>query len=114
MAARKKPPSARLPRRRVAIGPPRPQYLDSPDVDKVVMMLLALAADVSVLRDRLDTHEALAEKRTAPTSRRVEAYKLDAQRRTAREQQRHAMMQRVLRVLTEEADAVREAAASRG
>lgn len=96
------------PRKRVAIGPPRPQYLDSPDADKVLMMLLALAADVSALRDRLDTHEALAEKRVAPTSQRVEAYKLDAKRRGMREQRRHALLKRVLRVLTEEVDAIRE------
>jgi hypothetical protein len=109
MSARKSSVSARAPRKRVAIGPPRPQYLNSPDADKVVMMLLALAADVSALRDRLDTHEALAEKRTAPTLKKVEAFKLDEKRRSQRESQRHAMIRRVLRVLTEEVDAIREA-----
>lgn len=117
-AARSKPsrpklapnkPHPRRPRKRVAIGPPRPQYLQGQDVDKVVMMLLALTVEVSALRDRLDTHEALAEKRTTPSSQRVETYKLDAKRRSQREQQRHDMLQRVLRVMTEEADAMREA-----
>lgn len=109
MTTARSKPNPRRPRKRVAIGPPRPQYLEGQDVDKVVMMLLALTAEVSALRDRLDTHEALAEKRTAPSSQRVEAYKLNAKRRSQREQQRHDMLKRVLRVMTEEADATREA-----
>ena len=109
MSSKKKSVAPRLRRKRVAIGPPRPQYLESKDADKVVMMLLALAADVSALRDRIDTHEALAEKGAAPTSKRVESYKLDGRRRSAREAQRHAMIGRVLRVLTEEVDAIRDA-----
>ena len=109
MSSNKKSALPRLRRKRVAIGPPRPQYLDSKDADKVVMMLLALAADVSALRDRIDTHEALAEKRAAPTSTRVESFKLDARRRSAREAQRHAMIGRVLRVLTAEVDVLRDA-----
>jgi hypothetical protein len=112
MSASKKSVAKRLPRKRVAIGPPRPQYLNSPDADKVVMMLLALAADVSALRDRLDTHEALAEKGVQPTPKKVEAFKLDDRRRSQRESQRQAMIRRVLRVLTEEVDAIREAAQS--
>jgi hypothetical protein len=39
----------------------------------------------------------------------VEAFKLDAKRRSQRETRRHAMLRRVLRVLTEEVDAIREA-----
>ena len=100
----------RLARKRVAIGPPRPQYLDSRDADKLMIMMLALAAEVSAMRDRLDTHEALAEKHVAPIADSVEAYELPATRRAQRETRRVAMLHRVLRVLTEEVDAIREAA----
>jgi hypothetical protein len=99
----------RSPRKRVAKGPPRPQYLDSPDVDKVVIMLMALAAEVSVLRDRLDTHEGLAESGTAATAMAVEQFALTEQRQAARELQRQAMLRRLLRVLTEEVDELRQA-----
>ena len=101
-----KPPRAA--RKRVAKGPPRPQYLDSPDVDKVVMMMMALAAEVAVLRDRLDTHEALAEAGQASTGAAVERFVLTEQRQAKREAERHAMLKRLLRVLTEEVDALRE------
>lgn len=101
--------SPRLPRRRVAKGPPRPQYLDSPDTDKVVIMMMALAAEVSALRDRLDTHEALAEADLVATRDAVERFELDGARQAERETQRGAMLRRVLRVLTEEIDALHEA-----
>jgi hypothetical protein len=100
----------RAPRKRVAKGPPRPQYLESPDTDKVVIMLVALAAEVSALRDRIDTHEALGDARRAVDSTTVEAFVLDEPRQALRESRRHAMLKRVLRVLTEEVDALREAA----
>ncbi len=61
-------------RRRFANGPPRPQYLADVDVDKAVMMMLSLAAEVSALRERLDTHERLAEGAQPPTPATVEAY----------------------------------------
>ncbi len=109
MPAAEKP--TRAPRRRVAKGPPRPQYLESPDVDKVVIMLLALAAEVSALRDRVDTHEALAEGGNTPTGRAVEGYALPAERQSERETRRQAMLHRVLRVLAEEVDGLREAGA---
>ena len=51
---------ARLPRRRVAIGPARPQYMHDVETDRMMMIVTALAAEVAALRDRLDTHEALA------------------------------------------------------
>ncbi len=100
---------ARAPRKRVAKGPPRPQYLESPDVDKVVIMLLALAAEVSALRDRVDTHEALADEGSAPTRAAVEGHALPVERQGEREIRRQAMLRRVLRVLTEEVDVLREA-----
>ena len=39
----------------------RPQFIRNVDMDKVVDALLRLAMEVSVIRDRLDIHEALAE-----------------------------------------------------
>lgn len=92
------------PRPRKARGQDRPQYLESTDLDRVMLMLTSLMSEVSVLRDRLDTHEALAAQGVVATTEAVEAYVLETERETAREAMRDAMLNRVLRVLFEDRD----------
>lgn len=91
------------PRPRRARGQERPTYL-SPDLDRIMIMFTGLMAEVSALRDRVDTHEALAEQGKIATSDAVERYELDDERRSARDARRDAMLSRVLRVLYEERD----------
>ena len=93
----------RRPRRRVARGPARPQYLRPTDVDAVLQVVIALMSEVSALRDRLDTHELLAAAGQVATPAAVEGHRPDADQRTLREQRRQAMLNRTLRVLTEDA-----------
>lgn len=85
-------------------GQARPQYLDSPDLDRVFIMMMSMLSEVSALRDRLDTHEALADQGIVATHAQVEAYTVDAARQQAREAQRQALLDRVLRVIVEERD----------
>ena len=70
-----------------------------------MVMMIALMGEVSALRDRLDTHEAVADLGGAPTTQAVEAYELTEARRTVREANRQAMLKRVLRAITEEREA---------
>jgi len=105
------PAPTRKPRRRVAIGPARPQYLSAAELDKLTMIVTALAVEVSALRDRIDTHEALAEQSVAATSAAVECARPDDARLAARENARMGMLRRVFRVVTEEIDALRETGA---
>ena len=98
-------PTTRRPRPRKARGQERPQYLDSPDLDRVVIMLTSLMSEVSALRDRLDTHEALGGSGQVISTEAVEAFKLDPERHALREALRDGMLTRVLRVLFEERDA---------
>jgi hypothetical protein len=98
----------RRPRSRFAKGPPRPQYLQGADIDKVVMMLMALAADVSALRDRIDTHEALGDAGKQLSTDAVESFALPPERQAQREQQREAMLRRILRVVTEELESAQQ------
>lgn len=96
------------PRPRKARGQDRPAYLSPQDIDRVFMILTGLMAEVSALRDRIDTHEALAERGEVATSEAVERYELDAGRQAGREDRRDAMLTRVLRVLFEDRDPVQE------
>jgi hypothetical protein len=95
-------------RRRFARGPKRPRYLANPELDKFMMMLGALMIEVSAVRDRLDSHEALAERGLAPTAEALEAFRLTPERQAVREQRREAMLKRIFRVVLEELEESRE------
>ncbi len=88
-------------RRRYANGPARPKYLQSQDADRAVMMILALAAEVSALRERLDTHERLADAAQSATTRAVESFEPDATVEAERGVLRRSLIDRVARVLIE-------------
>ena len=93
---------ARLPRRRVAQGPARPTYLESAENDRLMMIVTALVSEVSALRDRLDTHELLADQGSAASHQAVEAFVLDEANDTRREAGRHALLHRVYRIVMED------------
>jgi len=96
------PGSARLPRRRVAKGPARPTYLESAENDRMMMIITALVSEVSALRDRVDTHELLAERGIAATRAAVESFALDETDGKRREAGRHALLHRVYRIVMED------------
>ena len=100
------------PRRRWARGVDRPTYLRPDDIDRVMIMLVALMSEVSSLRDRLDTHEAVAALGGAATSEAVERYELNPERQAVREENRQAMLKRVLRAITEQREAALDEATS--
>jgi hypothetical protein len=92
---------ATVKRRRYANGPPRPQYLSQADADRAVMMVLALAAEVSALRERLDTHERLADGALPATLAAVESYQTPEPVEAQRADARRALIDRIARVLIE-------------
>jgi hypothetical protein len=55
----------------------RPDFLDDPDAEKMLSMLMALVGEVSVLRERLDTVERLLETRGTISRADIEHYKPD-------------------------------------
>jgi len=75
--------------------------LSAADADRAVMMILALATEVSALRERLDTHEQLAAAGRLPEPGAVEAYAPDADVEAARAAARRSLIERITRVLLE-------------
>ncbi len=65
------------------------------------MMILALATEVSALRERLDTHERLAAGGRLPEAAAVEAFTPDETVDAARAAARRSLIERVTRVLLE-------------
>lgn len=65
------------------------------------MMILALATEVSALRERLDTHERLAASGSSPVPAAIEAYVPDEAVEAARAAARRSLIERITRVLLE-------------
>lgn len=82
----------------------RPQYFDDPSVDKLLAIVMGLAQEASVLRDRLDTHEKLAEQQIWASLAAVEGYVASDATAVERQVNRDEFVNRILRVITEELD----------
>lgn len=86
----------------------RPQFSENPEVDRLMAMTMALASEVAVLRERLDTFETLADGNGVVRQSDIERFQPDADHEARRQQWRHDFLDRVLYILRAEADAVVE------
>lgn len=86
----------------------RPVYFDDPQIDKMLAIIMALTAEVSVLRDRLDTLEHLIQDKGILSIDEIETYQPDEQVTKEREQRRAEYIARVLRVVQEEVEALQQ------
>ncbi|MCS6927429.1 MAG: hypothetical protein NZ578_16185 [Candidatus Binatia bacterium] len=84
----------------------RPTFFTDPQVEKVLAMTMALAGEVSVLRERLDTVERLAEAKGLFSRQDIEAYRPSARVAEERERWRKEYIARILRVVHEELEAI--------
>lgn len=75
----------------------RPQYFDDPASDRTLSIVMALVAELSVLRQRLDTVERLLEASGGPSRDAIEAYQPDADAAYERGVATKAYIARVMR-----------------
>lgn len=87
----------------------RPRYFDDPAVDRVLSIAMAVAGEVAVLRERLDTVERLLEAKGTLTRADIEAYQPDRQAGRERGLLHKAFIARVLRGVQQDAEAIAEA-----
>lgn len=73
----------------------RPQFFQDPAMDEAMSMIMVLASEVSVLRDRLDTFERLSAAGGGPTSEDIEQFVPDDSCLNEREAARQAFLQRL-------------------
>ncbi len=83
----------------------RPYFFDDPTSDKLLSIVMALAGEVSVLHDRLDSALRLLEERGTLPPDAVEGYRPDQAVRAERDAWREEFLQRVLRVVHAEVEA---------
>ena len=79
----------------------RPFFMRDPDVDRLLAIVTALTAELSVVRERVDTAERLADRGLPATPANIEAYDPEPAVETAREAIRSAMLDRVFRILSQ-------------
>ena len=82
----------------------RPYFFDDPNVDKLLAMIMALDGEVSVLRERLDTHERLAAQMKWPNYTNVENYDSPDEVSKSREKWRGQFISRVFRIVGEDVE----------
>lgn len=85
-------------RSRVAKGR-RPRFLEDPNSDKLLAMIVALSGEIAVLRERLDTYERLADQGELPSRQAIEGYDPSETIEDEREKDRAALLSRVFRVI---------------
>jgi hypothetical protein len=84
----------------------RPYFLDNRDSERLMTIVMALAQEVSVMRERMDTIERLLEKKKTISRKDIEAFapsKAEAAERGAWTQE---FLARILRTLQQEREAL--------
>jgi len=84
----------------------RPYFFEDADVERLTNIVMALAQEVSVMRERLDTVERLLERKGSITRDDIENFepsKLEAEERGAWTQE---FLARILRILQQEREAL--------
>ena len=89
----------------------RPRFFEDAAVDKVMSVVLGLAQEVSVLRDRLDVVERLLDAKGTVTRADLESYRPDAVAEAERLQGRADFLQRIFRAIRHEAGTYASASA---
>lgn len=84
----------------------RPDYFDDPAIDRLFSLTLALAAEVSVLRERLDTVERLLDANGTLKRQQTENYQPDRQAGEERGLATRAYIARIMRGFSQEVEAM--------
>jgi hypothetical protein len=73
----------------------RPQFYETPGLDEAMSMIMVLANELSVVRDRLDTVEKVAEAKGVMLEAEIEAFEPDQATLEARELRRQDFLARL-------------------
>lgn len=96
-------PGLGAPKERVWVAKGKqPKFHEDRAIDQLMAMVTALTAEVSILRDRLDTHERLAEDGKSIARDNVDTFVPDTNIMTERSAQRQRLLRKVFRVLKED------------
>jgi hypothetical protein len=92
----------------------RPRFHDNDAIDRLVAMVMALASETSVLRDRIDTIELLGQQAGWLTPGAIDTFMPDDATRARREAMREAYLGRVFHILQAEIEGLAQGAQDSG
>ena len=90
----------------------RPEFFDTPGLDQAISMIMVLASELTVLRDRLDSAERVAKAQGIDLASGIEALQLDQDALEAREAWRQDFLSRLFYLTAKEAAEAKEAQTS--
>lgn len=82
----------------------RPEFFETPGVDHAMSMIMVLANEMSVLRDRLDSAERVAKANGMDLAAGIETLHLDQEALEERELRRQDFLGRLFYMMRKEAD----------
>ena len=82
----------------------RPQFYDTPGLDQAMSMILVLANELSVMRDRLDSAERVAKASGLDLAAGIETLVLDQAALEEREERRQEFLRRLYYVQLKDAE----------
>jgi hypothetical protein len=82
----------------------RPKFHDDPAIDQLHGMMMAMATEMAVLFERIDTMERIAASKGVMLRDELERFRPDADAQAEREQWRQQFLQRLFYVYREELD----------
>ena len=80
----------------------RPTFFDDPDTDKLISMLMGLAGEVSVMRDRMDTVERLLGEKRLLSQSDIDNFEPSEDVLMQRAETRELFLGEITRVITSE------------
>jgi len=83
----------------------RPYFFKDPDVERVLSITMALAGELAVTRQRLDTIERLLAERNILNEEQIEAFKPSPQQAEERGRWNQEFLARILRIIQQEIEA---------
>ena len=86
----------------------RPYFFEDPSVDKLLAMLMGLAGEVSVMRDRMDTMERLAEERNLFTQTDIQNFQPSEAALKERAERREVFLGEITRIIQAELEGMQE------
>ncbi len=92
----------------------RPEFYDAPGVDEAMSMIMVLAGEIAVLRDRLDSAERVAKANGLDLAAGIETLVLDQAALEEREAWRQDFLERLFYLSTKQAAEAAEAQTADG
>jgi len=90
----------------------RPEFYDTPGLDHAMSMIMVLASELTVLRDRLDSAERVAKAQGLDLAAGIEALQLDQDALEAREAWRQDFLSRLFYLTSKDSAEAAEAQTS--